>query len=91
VWSLHRPSRGGTPAPQGRYLADVSGTKKASTASAERHKAKALKVGLGDYSVAAVSPDLVAEYRDKRLAAGKSPSTVRLELALLSHLYTIAI
>jgi len=33
----------------------------------------------------------VAKYRDERLEAGKSPSTVRLELSLLSHLFTIAI
>ena len=36
-------------------------------------------------------PDLVAKYRDERLESGKSPSTVRLELSLLSHLFTIAI
>ncbi len=74
-----------------RYLAEVSGTKKASTALAEQHKAKALKAALGAYSLAAISPDLVAEYRDQRMAEGKSASTVRLELALLSHLFTIAI
>jgi integrase len=54
-------------------------------------KAKALKTSLGAYSLAAISPDLVASYRDERLEAGKSPSTVRLELSLLSHLFTIAI
>lgn len=32
-----------------------------------------------------------SEYRDERLEAGKSASTVRLELSLLSHLFTIAI
>ncbi len=74
-----------------RYLREVSATKKPSTHSAERHKAKALKAELGDYSLAAITPDLVAEYRDKRLEAGKSASTVRLELSLLSHLFTIAI
>jgi len=74
-----------------RYLGEVSATKKPSTHSAERHKAKALKAELGDYSLAAITPDLVAGYRDKRLEAGKSASTVRLELSLLSHLFTIAI
>jgi integrase len=74
-----------------RYLREVSATKKPSTHSAERHKAKALKAELGNYSLAAITPDLVAEYRDKRLEAGKSASTVRLELSLLSHLFTIAI
>jgi integrase len=74
-----------------RYLREVSTTKKASTANAEQHKAKALIAELGDYSLAAITPDLVAGYRDDRLALGKSATTVRLELALLSHLYTIAI
>ena len=74
-----------------RYLREVSSTKKPSTHSAEQHKAKALKAALGAYSLAAITPDLVAEYRDARLESGKSPSTVRLELSLLSHLFTIAI
>ena len=74
-----------------RYLAEVSAGKRDSTASAESHKAKALKKKFGAYSLAAITPDLVAEYRDEQLAAGKSASTVRLELSLLSHLFTIAI
>jgi len=74
-----------------RYLREVSSTKKPSTHSAEKPKAKALKASLGDYSLAAITPDLVAKYRDERLESGKSPSTVRLELSLLSHLFTIAI
>jgi len=74
-----------------RYLSEVSSTKRESTAYAESHKAKALKKKFGAYSLAAITPDLVAEYRDERLEAGKSASTVRLELSLLSHLFTIAI
>ena len=74
-----------------RYLQEVSSTKKATTSNAEHHKAKALKESLGAYSLAAITSDLVAKYRDERLAIGKSNNTVRLELALLSHLFTIAI
>ena len=74
-----------------RYLAEVSASKRPSTAYGESRKAKALKKKLDAYSLAAITPDLVAEYRDERLAAGKSADTVRLELALLSHLFTIAI
>ncbi len=74
-----------------RYLREVSSTKRATTAYAEGHKAKALKESLGAYSLAAITPDLVAKHRDERLKAGKSNNTVRLELALLSHLFTIAI
>jgi hypothetical protein len=50
-----------------------------------------LAAALGDYSLAASTPDLVAEYRDQRLEQGKSASTVRLELSLLAHLFTVAI
>jgi integrase len=74
-----------------RYLAEVSASKRPSTAYGESRKAKALKNKFDAYSLAAITPDLVAEYRDERLAAGKSADTVRLELALLSHLFTIAI
>ena len=74
-----------------RYLSEVSASKRESTAYAESHKAKALKKKFGAYSLAAITPDLVAEYRDERLEVGKSASTVRLELSLLSHLFTIAI
>lgn len=74
-----------------RYLAEVSASKRQSTAYGESRKAKALRKKFDAYSLAAITPDLVAEYRDERLAAGKSADTVRLELALLSHLFSIAI
>lgn len=73
-----------------RYLSEVSPTKRPSTAASEKVKARALKRYLGKYSLAALTPETIANYRDKRLHSGKSPSTVRLELALLSHLFTIA-
>ncbi|MBS4096815.1 MAG: site-specific integrase [Sulfuricella sp.] len=74
-----------------RYLAEVTPTKKALTRRAEITKAKQLVGRLGKYSLAALTPDVVAGYRDKRLEEGKAANTVRLELALLSHLYTVAI
>ncbi len=45
-----------------RYLREISPTKKPTTASAECHKAKAVKNFFSDFSLAAISPDLVAEY-----------------------------
>src|SRR5699024_8434236 len=36
-------------------------------------------------------PDVVAAYRDKQLADGKARDTIRLQLALLSHIFEIAI
>ncbi len=74
-----------------RYLSEVSSTKCENTANVERHKAKALKASLEVYSLAAITPDLIARYRDQRLEASKAANTVRLELSLPSHLFTIAI
>ena len=73
-----------------RYLNEVAVTKRATTAYAEKNRAKRLLDGLGGYSLAAITPSIIADYRDKRLADGRSNNTVRLELALLSHTYTIA-
>ena len=74
-----------------RYLNEVTTSKKESTRIAEKRKSGQLKSFFGKYSLAAITPDLVAEYSDKRLSEGKSNNTVRLELALLSHLFSTAI
>ena len=74
-----------------RYLREVSSTKKPSTEAKEHCKSKHLIDKLGDFSLAAITPDVVANYRDEWLADSKSANTVRLELALLSHVFTIAI
>jgi integrase len=74
-----------------RYLKEVSPTKSVFTQLGEKSKAIQLKAVLGKYSLAAITPDLVADYRDKRLEEGKAANTVRLELALLGHLFTVAI
>jgi integrase len=83
-----------------RYLREVTPTKRESTQVGELKKALALTRHLGKYCLAALSAEIVAQYRDTRLAGeddadGKpvprSNNTVRLELALLSHLFTIAI
>lgn len=80
-----------------RYLSEVSPTKKPSTQRSEATKAQQLVKHLGKYSMAALSAEVIAEYRDTRLGSithrGKptSNNTVRLELALLSHLFTVAI
>ncbi len=74
-----------------RYLADVTPTKKPSSQVAEKHKAKKLRTALGRYSLVAITPDVVARYRDAQLAEGKSRDTVRLQLALLPHLFEVAI
>ncbi len=81
-----------------RYLSEVSPTKAEGSQRAEITHAIPLKLLLGKYSLAAISADVVAGYRDTRLdtlskQTGRkiSSSTVRGELALLSHLYEISI
>lgn len=74
-----------------RYLREITPTKKPSTQRAEKMRAKPLMVQFGQYALVSLTPDVIADYRDKRLEDGKSASTVRLELALLGHLYTTAI
>ena len=87
-----------------RYLSEVVPTKKPATQETDKYCAEPLRAYFGKYSLAAISSDLVASYRDKRLATplqrvdratGKprtlSANTVRLELALLSHLFNTAI
>ena len=74
-----------------RYLSEVTPTKKPSTQLGDKTQAKQLKSQLGKYSLAVLNADKVAQFRDYRIADGKSNNTVRLELALLSHLYNTAI
>jgi integrase len=74
-----------------RYEREVVPTKKASTQLREGTRIREVTAFFGKYSLAAVTPDLVAQFRDMRLAQGKSNNTVRLELSLLGHLFTIAI
>lgn len=74
-----------------RYIKEVSSTKSDFTQRGEKSKAKQLKAKLGKYSLAALTADLVADYRDDRLKEGMKSNTVRLELALLGHLFTVAI
>ena len=74
-----------------RYTKEVTPTKKADTQRREIGRAKLLKKHLGQYSLAALNSDIISNFRDDRLADKKSNNTVRLDLALLSHLYTIAI
>lgn len=87
-----------------RYLAEVTPTKRPMSQLSERGHAKPLIKYLGKYSLAALTPEVIAQYRDMRLAGedrkdkdGKpkpqprAANTVRLDLALLGHMFTMAI
>jgi integrase len=85
-----------------RYVEEVTPTKRPSSQEPEHRRAAILSKHLGKYSLAALSPEIVAKFRDLRLsgedrkdAEGKpiprANNTVRLDLALLGHLFTVAI
>jgi hypothetical protein len=74
-----------------RYQREVSPTKKASTQDREKGRFDTLRAFFGVYSLAAVTPELVARFRDARLKEGLASNTMRLDLALLGHLYVTAI
>ena len=84
-----------------RYLLEVTPTKRPFTQQGEKQRSVPLVAHFGKYALAGISSELVAAYRDSRLAGedrvkdGKprprAANTVRLELALLGHLFTIAI
>jgi integrase len=70
-----------------RYEEDVLPTKRG------KHFAPALRIlgdRLGRYSVAALTPKAIADFRDSRLRAGLSASTVRKEVNLLSKVIDLA-
>ena len=74
-----------------RYLKEVTPTKKPSTQKLENKVSIVVRKHLGRYTLASLSAEHIANFRDQRLSSGLSTTTVRLELALLSHLYTVAI
>jgi integrase len=85
-----------------RYLAEVVPTKRYSSQVADRKRTTVLIKHLGNYSLASLTPEVIAKFRDMRLAgedrkdaAGnprpRTNNTVRLDLALLGHLFSVAI
>lgn len=74
-----------------QYLKEVTPTKAPSTQPRERSRARILLAHFDGYSLAAIKPQTVSDYVDERFEVVGSPDTVRLELALLSNLFTKAI
>jgi integrase len=85
-----------------RYLAEVVPTKRLTSQVADIKRSRILIEHLGKYSLAALSPEIVSKFRDLRLAGDdrkdehgkarpRANNTVRLDLALLGHLFSIAI
>lgn len=73
-----------------RYAREVSAQKKGVRQELTRIKTWS-DSKYGSKSLAELRSSDLADYRDARLAEGISTNTVRLSLALISHLYTVAI
>lgn len=72
-----------------RYLRDVTPHKKGAPQEINRIK-KMMRHPIARRRFRAIRGAHFARYRDKRLAASKAASTVKNELAIFSHVYTIA-
>lgn len=72
-----------------RYLREVTAGKRGKQAETSRINAW-MASDIAHRPLLTIRGGDMAEHRDKRLAAGKSPNSVRLELAIISHLYRIA-
>lgn len=72
-----------------RYRREVSVHKKGAAQEGIRINAW-IKTPLGERSLASLKSSDLAKWRDDELKAGKSTATVRLCLAIISHLYTVA-
>lgn len=72
-----------------RYELEVSSQKRANTRAREITSANTLRGSFSGLNLKDISSARVATFRDKRLQS-VGPSTIQKDLALLSHLYTIA-
>lgn len=72
-----------------RYLMEVSPTKAPLSRQREETAGIRLREFFDGMTLGGIDTATVAQYRDKRLRS-VSPSTLQKELALLSHLYTVA-
>lgn len=72
-----------------RYAREVTPSKKGAKREADRIK-RWIADPLASKSLAALRGSDMATWRDAKFKAGAKPDTVRLDLAVISHLYTIA-
>jgi hypothetical protein len=72
------------------YLTTITPRKKGRAQEARRIRAWRLS-SLADRELNSLRGVDFARYRDSRLAHGMSNNTVRLELAIISHVFTVAI
>jgi integrase len=73
-----------------RYLNEVSIQKRPRSAERDALSSSYLSKEFGHLTLAQVTPQRISRYRDKRLKV-VSPHSVRLEMALLSHFFNVAL
>lgn len=73
-----------------RYLLKHSAKYKKSHKS-DLHNAKYIRKFFGEMKLTDVTPSVISDYESKRDDDGVSQSTIRLELSLLSHAFTLAL
>lgn len=88
-----------------RYLQEITPLKRPRTQGSERYRAERLRDYFGHTPLLGITPEMVSQYRDLRMTVRKSsfgfnkmtnppllaPATIRLEISLLSHMFTVAI
>ena len=75
----------------GRYLREITPTKKPSTQSRETIRARVIaEIPLARRSLASIKGSDIATFIQERQAEGLGANAIRLDLALLSHVFTVA-
>lgn len=74
-----------------RYCRNRLKAKSPNTVMRDRTLRKHMEKNFGNYSLAAVTSEMVSDYRQKRYDEGKSVATVNRELAFLRNAYNVAI
>ncbi|MDP2246874.1 MAG: site-specific integrase [Nitrosomonadales bacterium] len=72
-----------------KYQQEVTPHKKHSSVESYRI-ARLIKHPMADKPIAEVKSADIARWRDERIKQGRAPNTIRLELAILSNLFTVA-
>jgi integrase len=72
-----------------RYAIEITPSKKGAVRERQRIE-KLQRHHIASLTLAAIRGSTLARYRDERVAAGIGANTIRLDLAVLSHLFTIA-
>ena len=72
-----------------RYKNEITPKKKFATQ--EKYRIDAWqKHSLANYAISRIKSTDIAKWRDERIKQGRSPNTIRLDLAVISHLFTVA-